>query len=151
MVQPVSKGLQPQPRHCRCHDVRQVSRKYAVAHMRRVRAKSWDKYLLVLVHMQNGVRLDALADTATTHCRAERRAVGDAAGRAEHMPCGTLGGADSDVGSMFPEDPLDCQRFADVTLRCACAVGVDIVNILRIKPGISQGHAHAASGSFAFR
>ncbi len=72
-------------------------------------------------------------------------------GRAKHVADGTLGRADGNVGGMLPEDPLDCQRFTDVALRRAGTVGIDIIDIIRIKPGVAQGHAHAAGGSFPFR
>ncbi|MCY1415236.1 hypothetical protein D9M71_307100 [compost metagenome] len=50
---------------------------------------------------------------------------------------------------MLAEHTLDRRDFGEVAGRGGGAVGIDVLHLLRIQPGIAQGILHAACGTFA--
>ena len=50
---------------------------------------------------------------------------------------------------MGGEDAADGSALAGIVVGRACAVGVDVLDVLRLKPGHLQGFAHGEEGSLA--
>ena len=72
-----------------------------------------------------------------------------AAGGAEHMASSAFGGADGNLVGMILENAADGFGFANITLRRAGAVGVDVVEVVGIEPTAAQGHLHTTRRAFA--
>src|ERR1043166_3647125 len=75
----------------------------------------------------------------------------DRARGAEHVTSRAFGGADGHLTGVFAEDGLNRLSFGDVALRRRSPVGVDVSNLLRLKPSVPQRYLHAARCPFAFR
>lgn len=62
----------------------------------------------------------------------------------EQMPCGSLGGGDSQASNTFVKEPLDGSIFSRVTQRRGGGVGIHICHICWWNSSISEGCWHAS-------
>ena len=92
--------------------------------------------LRVGVLQVDGGRDNALVDGE--HGRQGRQG----AGAPQQVPHHGLGRADGHTVGMLPQGPLDGQRLGHVVQGGAGAVGDDVVHLLRLQSGRSQGAAH---------
>ena len=62
----------------------------------------------------------------------------------------TFGRTDGQFPRVFAKDSFDRLGFTDIALRGRGAVGVDVVDLFGIQPGVFQRHPHTPGGAFAF-